>query len=171
MRTRGAASDLGQSIQWMSFVKPHELVSTVLIRTLMDQRYFHGIRTAAAAVLAKNAKIEVGWIGSFHLEKAFQEFFCYPNSPMTRTNDFTDRASYYIQCAISQAIAKIRNANGHSPFQSRNFLYEKLKFNDNSNNEVRNSDSIPEYLILTGIDLRLPLCRLSHERISRSPGF
>ncbi len=133
---------MDQSIQWMNFVKPHELVSTVLIRTLMDQRYFHGIRTAAAAVLAKNARSEVDWIGSFHLEKAFQEFFCYPDSPMTRTNDFTDRASYYIQCAIPHAIAKIRDASGHTTFQSRMFLYEKLKFNDNSNNEVRSPISI-----------------------------
>lgn len=125
-----------ESIQWMGFVNAHELVSTVLIRTLMDQRYFHGIRTAAAAVLAKNAKSEVGWIGSFHLEKAFQELFCYPGSPMTRSNDFTDRASYYIQCAIPRAMAKVRNPSGHTPFQSRNFLFEKLKFNDNSNNEV-----------------------------------
>lgn len=135
-RIKSAASDVDQSIQWMSFVNAHELVSTVLIRTLMDQRYFHGIRTAAAAVLAKNAKSEVGWIGSFHLEKAFQEFFCYPGSPMTRSNDFTDRASYYIQCAIPQAMAKIRNPSGHTPYQSRNFLFEKLKFNDNSNNQV-----------------------------------
>ncbi|CAF9936521.1 MAG: hypothetical protein ALECFALPRED_006875 [Alectoria fallacina] len=125
-----------ESIQWMSFVNAHELVSTVLIRTLIDQRYFHGIRTAAAAVLAKNAKNEVGWIGSFHLDKAFHEFFCYPGSHMTRSNDFTDRASYYIQCAIPQAMAKVRNASGHTPFQSRNFLFEKLKFNDNSNNEM-----------------------------------
>ena len=155
----------------MSFVNAHELVSTVLIRTVMDQRYFHGIRTSAAAVLAKNAKSEVGWIGSFHLEKAFQEFFCYPGSPMTRSNDFTDRASYYIQCAIPQAIAKVRNSNGHTPWESRNFLFEKLKFNDNSNNEVRSSQLLWMDCILTCLGLRLPLCRCSHEGISRSFGF
>lgn len=120
----------------MALVNPHPLVSTVLIRTLMDQRYFHGIRTAAAAVLAKNARDELDWIGSFHLEKAFQEFFCYPNSPMTRSNDFSDRTSYYIQCAIPQSIAKVRDASGKAPFAVRYFLFEKLKFNDNSNNEV-----------------------------------
>lgn len=155
----------------MSFVNAHELVSTVLVRTLMDQRYFHGIRTAAAAVLAKNAKVEVGWIGSFHLEKAFLEFFCYPGSSMTRPNDFTDRASYYIQCAIPQAMAKVRNSNGHSPFQSRNFLFEKLKFNDNSNNEVRNPMFSKTDMYLTCLGLRLPLCRHSHERFGRSPSF
>ncbi|KAL6715989.1 Transcription initiation factor TFIID subunit 2 [Lecanora helva] len=123
------------SLQWMTLVQPHRLVSTVLIRTLMDQRYFHGIRTAAAEILAKNARDELEWIGQFHLQKAFEEFFCYTNSSMTRSNDFSNRASYNIQCAISQAIARIRNASGHAPFAVRNWLYEKLKYNDNSNNE------------------------------------
>ncbi len=142
----------------MALVQPHRLVSTVLIRTLMDQRYFHGIRTAAAEILAKNARDELEWIGQFHLEKAFQEFFCYTDSPMTRSNDFADRTAYYMQCAILQAIARIRNASGHTPFRVRNFLYEKLKFNDNSNNEVQylhdregvslTSDSIPTAIIL-----------------------
>ena len=102
----------------------------------MDQRYFHGIRTAAAEVLARNARDELKWIGRRHLEKAFQELFCYSDSAMTRSNDFSDRALYYIQTAITQAIAKIRNAEGRSPFEVRKFLYEKLKFNDNSNNEA-----------------------------------
>ena len=102
----------------------------------MDQRYFHGIRTAAAEVLARNARDELKWIGRRHLEKAFQELFCYSDSAMTRSNDFSDRALYYIQTAIPQAIAKIRNAEGRSPFEVRKFLYEKLKFNDNSNNEA-----------------------------------
>ena len=118
-------------------MRPHPLVSTMLIRTLMDQRYFHGIRTAAAEALARNAMDEFKWIGQRHLEKAFQEFFCYSDSSMTRSNDFSDRTSYYIQCAISQAIAKIRNASGKSPLRVRTWLFEKLKFNDNSNNEVR----------------------------------
>lgn len=103
----------------------------------MDRRYFHGIRTAATEILAKNAKEDIEWVGKVHLEKAFQELFCYADSPMTRPNDFSDRTSYYIQCAIPKAISKIRNASGHSPFEVRNFLYEKLKFNDNSTNEVR----------------------------------
>lgn len=102
----------------------------------MDRRYFHGIRTAAAAALAKHAKDELDWIGLFHLEKAFQELFCFVDSPMTRSNNFSDRTSYYIQCAIPQAMAKVRDNEGRVPLRIRNFLLEKLKFNDNSNNEV-----------------------------------
>lgn len=132
--TRTAASiDHVQSIQFMAAVQPHPLVSTELVKTLVDERYFHGIRTAAAEILAKNAKYEHGWIGQFHLEKTFQTLFCYDDS---RSNDFSNRTSYNIQCAIIQAIAKIRDASDRSPFSVRSFLFEKLKFNDNSNNEV-----------------------------------
>lgn len=105
----------------------------------MDRRYFHGVRTAAAAGLAKHAKDELEWIGLHHLEKAFQELFCFPNSPMTRPNNFSDRASYYIQCAIPRAIAEVRYNNGRAPMRVKRFLFDKLKFSDNSNNEVGSS--------------------------------
>ena len=137
-----------QSLQWIALVQPHRLVSTILIRTLMDDRYFHGIRTTAAEILAKNARDDLGWIGQVHLEKAFGEFFCHIDSPMTRSNDFSDRALYYIQCAIPQAISKVRNADGHTPFTVRKFLYEKLKFNDNSNNEVCNPSKSRAILLI-----------------------
>lgn len=120
----------------MAQQREHPLVATILTRTLMDRRYFHGIRTTAAAALVKHAKDEIGWLGFHHLEKAFQEFFCLPDSKMTRSNDFSDRASYYLQCAIPQAMAKIRDNSGKAPFAVRKFLYEKLRYNDNSNNEV-----------------------------------
>ncbi|MCJ1284983.1 hypothetical protein MMC26_004320 [Xylographa opegraphella] len=128
-----------ESIQFMAASREHPLVSTIFIRTLMDSRYFHGIRTAAATALARLAKNEIGWVGLFHLEKAFQEFFCLPGSKMTRSNEFSDRASYYIQCAIPQAIAQIRDNNGKAPLTARKFLYEKLRYNDNSNNEFSDS--------------------------------
>ena len=114
----------------------------------MDGRYFHGIRTAAAAALSAHAKEDSGWLGLFHLEKAFQELFCLSDSYMTRPNDFSNRASYYLQCAIPRAIARVRDHNGRSPFNARRFLYEKLRYNDNSNNEV---SPLPRYLSnLTG---------------------
>ena len=102
----------------------------------MDSRYFHGIRTAAAAALARNAREELDWIGLYHLEKAFQELFCLPGSPMTRSNDFSDRSMYLLQCAIPRALAQIRDNNGKAPMRVKRFFVDKLKFNDNSNNEV-----------------------------------
>ncbi|EEP76699.1 predicted protein [Uncinocarpus reesii 1704] len=125
-----------ESIQYMVAQREHPLISTIFVRTLMDKRYFYGIRSAAAHALVKHAKEEVHWIGLFHLETAFQELFCLPNSPMSRSNDFSDRASYCLQKAIPEAMAKVRNRHGQSPMRVKKFLYEKLKFNDNSNNKV-----------------------------------
>ncbi|KAL9606039.1 MAG: hypothetical protein Q9179_000772 [Wetmoreana sp. 5 TL-2023] len=128
------------SLQYMAGQKEHGLISTILLRTLMDIRYFHGIRTTAAAALVKHAREgDMDWLGLFHLEKAFQHFFCYTDSSMPRPNDFSDRAAYYIQCAIVKAIAKVRDARGRSPIRARMFLLDKLKFNDNSDNEYADS--------------------------------
>ncbi|KAL8965048.1 MAG: hypothetical protein Q9183_004060, partial [Haloplaca sp. 2 TL-2023] len=126
-----------ESIGYLAGQKEHRMISTILVRTLMDARYFHGIRTAAAESLVKHA-VEGGnmdWLGLFHLEKAFQHHFCYTDSPMPRPNDFSDRAAYIIQCAIVKAIARVRDARGRSPLRARMFLLEKLKYNDNSDNE------------------------------------
>ena len=123
-----------QTMQFLEGQRGHPLISSICVRTLMDPRYFHGIRIAAANILARCARDEHEWIGRFHLEKAFQKLFCYADSNMTRPNDFSSRTSYYIQCAIPKAISKIRDNSGRSPFKSREFLLEKLKFNDNSAN-------------------------------------
>lgn len=125
-----------ESLQYMAAQREHPLISTIFVRTLMDSRYFHGIRVTAAQALVKHAKDEVDWIGLFHLEKAFQEMFCLPGSPMTRSNDFSDRAAYLLQQIIPEAISKVRDNSGKTPLRVKRFLFDKLKFNDNSNNEV-----------------------------------
>lgn len=125
-----------ESIQYLAAQPEDPLISTIFVRTIMDRRYFHGIRTAAANALVAHAKESVDFIGLYHLEKAFQALFCLPGSPMTKTNDFTDRASYLLQLAIPEAISKVRDNEGKTPLSVKRFLYDKLKFNDNTNNEV-----------------------------------
>ncbi|CAG8091277.1 unnamed protein product [Penicillium salamii] len=124
-----------ESLQYMAAQREHPLISTIFVRTLMDSRYFHGIRTTAARALIKHAKDEVDWVGLHHLETAFQELFCLPGSPMTRSNDFSDRAAYILQQVIPDAISKVRDNSGKTPLRVKRFLFDKLKFNDNSNNE------------------------------------
>jgi transcription initiation factor TFIID subunit 2 len=119
----------------MAAQREHPLISTIFVRTLMDSRYFHGIRVTAARALVKHAKDEVDWVGLYHLETAFQELFCLPGSPMTRSNDFSDRAAYILQQVIPDAISKVRDNSGKTPLRVKRFLFDKLKFNDNSNNE------------------------------------
>lgn len=108
----------------------------------MDSRYFHGIRVTAARSLVRHAKDEVEWIGLYHLEKAFHELFCLPGSPMTRSNNFEDRAAYILQQEIPEAISKVRDNGGKTPLRVKRFLFDKLKFNDNSNNAVSTRGNI-----------------------------
>ncbi|PVI08152.1 hypothetical protein DM02DRAFT_511270 [Periconia macrospinosa] len=124
-----------ESIQYLARKQAHGLLSSILVKTLMDNRYFHGIRTMAADVLPNNATEGKDMIGLFHLIKAFRELFCLPNSPMTRSNDFSDRASYHIQCAIPKAIARIKGADGKAPVEVKNFLLDVMRYNNNRGNE------------------------------------
>jgi len=126
-----------QSLQHVLKQNAHPLMSTILVRTLMDRRYFHGIRTLAAEGLTKCATPSLNWVGQYHLERAFQEFFCFADSPMPRANDFSDRMSYLLQKAIPIALSHVKDERGKVPMSVRRFFVDKLKFNDNSNNEVK----------------------------------
>lgn len=72
---------------------------------------------------------------------------------MTRSNDFSDRAAYILQLVIPEAISKVRDNGGRTPMRVKRFLFEKLKFNDNSNNEVSRFGSSP-LSILTSNSIR-----------------
>lgn len=122
----------------MLFLKTHSvghpLVSTFLIRTLMDTRYFHGIRVMAAEQLKTHATADVKWVGWIQLQKAYQEFFCYPDTKMPRPNDFRDKRAYKVEMAIARGISRIRDVAGHCTKEARKLLLEMLRFNDNSSN-------------------------------------
>ncbi|KAJ5936672.1 hypothetical protein N7466_003122 [Penicillium verhagenii] len=123
-----------EALQAMIAQRENSLISSIFARTIMDSRYFHGIRVTAVRAMVKHAKDEVDWIGLFHLEKIFQELFCFPGSPMTKSNDFSDIAAYILQKEIPEAISKVRDNSGKTPMRVKRFLFDKLKFNDNSNN-------------------------------------
>lgn len=124
-----------ESIQFLANKEGHKLISTFLVKTLMDGRYFHGIRTMAAEVMAQSALKRTEWIGLFHLKKAFRELFCLPGSLMTRSNDFSDRSLYLIQCAIPKAIARIKGEDGKAPMEAKRFLLDVVRYNDNRGND------------------------------------
>lgn len=125
-----------ESIQYFAHARETRLVSSILLRTLMDQRYYYGIRVAAAQALPKCATQELMWIGKRHLVKAFREFFCISSSSIPHSNDFSNAMSYHVQKAIPQALATIRNESGSCPLDVQRFLLDLLKYNDNSNNPV-----------------------------------
>ncbi|KAK0656636.1 hypothetical protein B0T16DRAFT_317333 [Cercophora newfieldiana] len=123
--------------------KRHGVAATIETRTVMDRRYYPGIRTMAAEDLAKQADPALNYIGLAQLVLSFRHFFCdrvvgrngnitFPPSP----NDFRDKAQYAIQSALPSAIARTRE-KGRCSKDGRNFLLDLLLFNDNSDNEYR----------------------------------
>ncbi|PQE29978.1 hypothetical protein CJF32_00000651 [Rutstroemia sp. NJR-2017a WRK4] len=139
-----------ESLLYLDKQPPHPLVATFLIRTLMDRRYFYGIRVMGAESLAKHSTLqETNRAGFRHLEKAFQEFFCYEGTKMPRSNDFTDKQAYWIELAIPRAMARIREKDGMCFKQARQFILDQLRFNDNGNNEY--SDNFKVANLLTAL--------------------
>lgn len=137
-----------ESVQRIVAQEPHPMGATILVRTLMDRRYFHGIRTTAATGLVKLGVPAVNYVGLYHLDKAFSELYCFPDNPtMPRPNDFSDRASYLVQCTIPKAMAMVRDPEGRVPTQVRKFLVDKIKFNDNTHNE--NNEDITDSFYLS----------------------
>ena len=120
--------------------KRHGVAATIETRTVMDRRYYHGIRTMAVNDLAKQANEDLNYIGLAQLIMCFRSCFCYKmvgKSGVTfppNPNDFSDKAQYAVQCALPGAIARTRK-NGRCSKDGRSFLLDLLLFNNNSENE------------------------------------
>lgn len=129
-----------ESMRYLLGSNPHHVSLTILIRTLMDTRYFYGIRVMAAEGLATLAKDKLMDIGKHHLMKAFTEFYCETVGSgghiMPRPNDFSSRVTFIMQCAIPQAMAMLRDDEGKVPKDVREFFRSLLIHNDNSDNSV-----------------------------------
>lgn len=114
----------------------HPIASGFLVRTLIDRRYFHGIRTMAAQALPRQSNIkDIPMLGLRQLMKAFREMFCFPETNQPRPNDFSDKKQYNVRCAIIRAIASVRDNGTHRcPLEARQFILDQLLFNNNEDN-------------------------------------
>ncbi|EWC45249.1 hypothetical protein DRE_05976 [Drechslerella stenobrocha 248] len=128
-----------ESVLHFRSAKPSHLISTILVRTVMDRRYYYGIRCEAAKALGRCATAELSWVGEFHLQKAFQEFYCFPDSLIPRANDFSDFTSYLVQQAILTGLSDVRDQDGRSPLSVQRYLLDIVRYNDNSNNAFSDS--------------------------------
>ncbi|KKY26114.1 putative transcription initiation factor tfiid [Diplodia seriata] len=100
-----------EALRNLSDQQPSKLISTYLTRTVMDRRYFHGIRTMATEALAKCAipridDVDLDWVGLYHLEKTFQELFCLPGSHMFNDNSHNEFSDCHYVAALLAALAQ-----------------------------------------------------------------
>ena len=135
-----------ESIHYFENSQPSALYSSILLRTLMDDRYYYGIRVSAALAMAKLAKKETNWISKEHLLLAFKRFFCFQNSEMPMPNDFSDFPTYFIKNAIPLALSLIRDENQRCPLDVKRFLLSILKYNQNLGNNYSDTHYVGHLL-------------------------
>lgn len=140
--------------------KPNRNYCTVLTRTVMDSRYYYGVRIAAARALAGFSKTNNLFLGLGYLMKIFKTLYCFPESNVPKTNDFNDLANYFLKKEMISILATIRDDDGNSPTEVKRFLLSLLKYNDNSNNDFKDEfyvatiiKALTSCIIITG-DLR-----------------
>ncbi|KAG7664263.1 taf2 [[Candida] subhashii] len=126
--------------------KPGLVHATVLIRTVMDERYFYGVRLAAAEALARFSNDGNGFLGVGYLVRAYKELYCFPGSSIPKSNDFSDFRKYFLQIGIPQILSTVRNQDGEVPFVIKELLLNLVKFNDNTNNSFQDSIYISKLL-------------------------
>lgn len=114
--------------------RPTNIHCTVLTRTLLDDRYYYGIRIAAAKALANFSKEDNNFIGLTYLLKAYKEMFCYPNSEIPLANDFSNVGRFFVQRELPIIMSSVRDNEGNVPEMIKKFLLNLVKYNDNSNN-------------------------------------
>lgn len=113
----------------------HPIASGFLVRTLVDRRYFHGIRTMAARALTRQANIkDIPMLGLRQLMMAYREMFCFDKSNQPQPNDFSNKQQYKVRVAIIEAIAEVRDQTYRCPLEARQFILDQLLYNNNEGN-------------------------------------
>ena len=144
-RDRDIVAQVG-AVQALSSA-PSPLVSSMLTRTVLVDKYFFRVRTEAAQGLVNCATPALDQIGLFHLLKLFQTRYCHAQPPdyeadgpldmllVPRANDFSDLSEYFLRRAIIQAVSRVRDEHGQAPALVKRFLINVLRYNDNSANK------------------------------------
>lgn len=148
------------ALSYFNRIKPSAIGSAIETRTVIDRRYYHGVRTMAVNDIPKYAIPQLNHIGEAHLIMAFRRFFCYKVTGVNgneawppNPNDFTDKAQYAVQTSMVSSIARIRKEKGRCSKKARSFLLDLLLFNDNSANEYSDQFYIASLLKALAVSL------------------
>lgn len=157
-----------EAIQYFATSPPTGILSSILFRTIMDDRYFYGIRQLAATVLARCAINELNMIGQTHLIAIFRHFYCYPDKSRTipKSNDFSDIPNYFLRCSIVESLVKVRD-RGITTDAVRRLFIEQLRHNDNSANHYDDTHYIARIInSITSSVIPSDTTATEHSRVS-----
>ncbi|CAG8440100.1 10466_t:CDS:10 [Funneliformis mosseae] len=111
--------------------------ATTLMRTVNDFRYFYDIRIEAVKSLSNFGSDDLDGIGTRHLLKLYESIYCEKNEEdkyIPLPNSFDSWEKYFLQKAMIASISRLRDSNNLAPLEIKKFLYQRLKWNDNSKN-------------------------------------
>ncbi|CCC68834.1 hypothetical protein NCAS_0B07500 [Naumovozyma castellii] len=109
-----------------------DVYCSILTRTILDEKYFYGVRVEACKTLACSVK------GAGYLVRIFKALFCLPGCDIPKNNDFTNFTTYFLQKGIVESLGTIDDEN------IQKFLLSILEYNSNDENKYDDT----EYLIL-----------------------
>ncbi|KAJ3221301.1 hypothetical protein HK099_003605, partial [Clydaea vesicula] len=112
---------------------PSKATCKELSSIIMNQEYFYRVRMDAVFNVAKCATEDLDNIGLIHLKQLYKDFFCFQNG-IPKLNNFSYLQDYFVKKTVPCAISKIRNSDGIHAFETRKFLLDLLKQNDNAGN-------------------------------------
>lgn len=137
--------------------------SSILTRTVLDERYFYGIRKEACKALGRFIyRASDGFTGGlYHLLSIFRHYFCFPNSNIPKNNDFSDFQRYVIRKTIPKCLSLVRDEHNEIPKVIKDFLFDILTYNENEGNFYDDS-----YYITTLIDCVVECCIFDREDTS-----
>lgn len=127
-----------------SHEKPNQIYCTALTRTIMDKRYYYGVRIAAAKALASMSRSSNKFIGLDYLLKAFRKLFCFDNSSIPVSNSFDDFEKFFLQKEIPKILGSVKDEDGNTPQSIKTLLLNLLKYNDNSSNDFQDCFYVSE---------------------------
>lgn len=117
--------------------KATSVYCTILTRTLMDPRYFYGVRIAAARALASLSNTKNNFMGIDYIIKSYKTLFCFENSSIPMGNVFGDFGRFFLQKEVPLILSAVKDDDGVTPSRVKSMLFNMLKYNDNSNNEFQ----------------------------------
>ncbi|QPG72984.1 hypothetical protein FOA43_000288 [Brettanomyces nanus] len=144
---RDVEAQLEGVIHFGDSLRPKLHYANVLLRTLIDKRYYFGVRTEAVRGLSKISKEENDHIGMRYLLRAFKNLYCYngetnayydefdPKEYLPVPNDFSNFTDLFVMKAIVKGLSQIRNKDGDIPIELKRILLNIFKYNDNMDNE------------------------------------
>jgi transcription initiation factor TFIID subunit 2 len=125
---------------------PSSTTLSALNSVLNNRDVFYRIRIHAAHAMAKLTNKETNWLGLDLLFRFFKTHYYSTQTQQPKSNDFANFSSYFLQCAVPEAISLVRDESGRTPSDVIEFILTLLRNNDNSRNSVHTfslSNNVP----------------------------